>query len=123
MILLVDDEPLMRLLLVEYLRPLNMEMYEAENGRAALSLIAEKGHPALIISDLMMPIMDGFEFLEILKESPDTSHIPFMVISANTHPDIKHKALDKGAIRFISKPVSPDEFVADVERLVLNGQK
>ncbi|GAT33147.1 signal transduction histidine kinase [Terrimicrobium sacchariphilum] len=80
-ILVVEDEESNRTLIGRILEKEKIRYQEASNGREALDLIAEE-KPALILLDLMMPVMDGFEFLDLLRKTPDYAGIPVVVITA-----------------------------------------
>ena len=114
-ILVVDDIPLMRTMLVKYIRTLGMkilkdergipsiEVIEAPNGKVALEKMKEQPVD-LIFLDLMMPEMDGLTFLGIKRESPQFSDIPVIVCSALGEKDTVDKARDLGARSYIMKP-------------------
>jgi CheY-like chemotaxis protein len=82
-ILVVEDEESTRLMTVDMLRQEGWEVHEAENGRVALEQM-EKHHPQLVLLDLMMPEMDGFEFLELARHHEEWRHVPVVVVTAMT---------------------------------------
>ncbi len=82
-ILVVEDEESIRLMMVDTLKAEGWEVYEAENGRVALEKM-EKHQPELVILDLMMPEMDGFEFLELARRHEEWRDIPVVVVTAMT---------------------------------------
>ncbi|MCK5735053.1 MAG: response regulator, partial [Spirochaetaceae bacterium] len=94
-ILAVDDVKDNLDILVELLSP-EYRMKAAPSGRIALK-IAEKTHPELILLDIMMPEMDGYEVLEALKSNEETSGIPVIFITANDNEDERKKGIDMGA--------------------------
>ncbi len=106
-ILVVDDE----LFNCEIIRLLLSNEYEnilfAENGREALDILYKQGDVELILLDLVMPVMDGNETLQIIRSSPDLQKIPVIVISANREEAVL--ALGKGADDFLTKPFEPLE--------------
>ena len=114
-ILVVDDIPLMRTMLVKYIRTLGMkilkdeygiqqiEVVEAQNGKVALEKMKEQAMD-LIFLDLMMPEMDGLTFLGVKRETPQFSDIPVIVCSALGEKDTVDKARDLGAKSYIMKP-------------------
>ena len=94
-IVVVDDNSGDRRLIQRILQSYKRyRIYEAENGKKALSLV-KKHNPDLVISDLMMPEMDGFTLLERLKQDPETSQIPVMVLTAKTLTPYDRKKLDE----------------------------
>ncbi len=116
LLLLVEDNPDMR----EHLDSVFTDEYRiltAKDGRKGLEL-AQNYVPDLIISDLMMPVMDGQKFLEALKSDERTSHIPFIMLTANHLEKEKLKGLELGADDFMTKPFSIDEITIKVRNLI-----
>ncbi|NEO26093.1 MAG: response regulator transcription factor [Kamptonema sp. SIO4C4] len=113
-LLLVDDDPNLILLVKDYLEFRGYEVLAAENGREALELL-EQHTPDMIICDVMMPEMDGYAFIERVRESPQTSWIPFLFLSAKGQSQDRVKGLSKGADVYMVKPFEPEELVAQVE--------
>jgi len=104
-ILVVDDDPVVRSLTRDTLEDDGYKVVEAEDGVAACA-VCEEGAPQLIIADVMMPRMDGFELCRTLRERPETKHVPILVATGlNDHQSIA-KAFDAGATDFIVKPIS-----------------
>lgn len=117
-VLAVDDIPLNLLLIKKMLSKCNFKLKTAANGEDALaSVAAEK--PDLILLDLMMPGIDGYEVLRRLKSSPETSDIKVVILSAlNSQEDIV-KGYDLGANDFITKPIIMERLLACVaEQLI-----
>jgi PAS domain S-box-containing protein len=112
-ILLVDDNPTNLQVLYQTLQGLKFKILIAKNGKDAL-MLAEKSRPALILLDIMMPVMDGFEVLTELKSNKKTAHSAVIFLSALD--DIKHKVkgLSLGAVDYISKPFQSSEVIARV---------
>jgi diguanylate cyclase (GGDEF)-like protein len=102
-VLIVDDSPDVHRLLRARLKQEEIEIVSAESGRAGLDEVA-KQRPSLILLDLDMPGMDGFEFLRTLKEDSATHHIPVVILSAMSNPQDKVAAFDLGAHDFVTKP-------------------
>ncbi len=109
-ILIVDDRWENRSVLTNLLEPIGFEVVEAENGQVALEQ-AEAIQPDLIISDLVMPVMDGFEMLRQLRRSPQLRSIQVVVSSASTYELDQQKSLDAGADAFLAKPVHADQLL------------
>lgn len=112
-ILLVDDTPENLQVLVDVLRPLGHKLLIAKNGASALAL-AKRSAPALVLLDIMMPEMDGYEVCRRLKDDPETRHIAVVFCSALDDTSSKVQGLELGAVDFISKPFNPEEVVARV---------
>lgn len=102
-LLLIDDSPSIHRLLGFKLKNEGLEFLTAYSGDEGLDL-ARTREPSLILLDLNMPIMDGFETLHALKESPETINIPIIVLSGSTDPEEKVKAFELGAMDFVCKP-------------------
>ena len=104
-ILIVDDEPANLKVMREVLGN-QYRMSFAKSGAAALALL-EKEQPKLILLDIMMPDMNGFEVCEILKSTPALSHIPIMFVTALGDESDEFKGFELGAVDYITKPISP----------------
>lgn len=116
-ILVVDDIPLNVLLVKKMLQPLGFDTSEAEDGVVAMEKIgADK--PDLILLDLMMPRMDGFEVLRRLRASDDTKSIPVIILSALNSNDDVAKGISMGAEDYITKPIIMDRLQSSVIKQV-----
>ncbi len=103
-VLAVDDIPMNLLLISKILSRLNINISTAANGKEALELIA-KQKPSLVLLDLMMPEIDGYEVLRRLRENPETKDLRVVILSAlNSNEDIV-KGFNLGANDFITKPI------------------
>ena len=120
-ILVVEDNPNVRELLEVTLRFKGYPVVSARNGREALSRV-EVERPALIITDILMPLMDGYSLVHNLRKNPRTNQIPVIFISATylTSED-KSFALNLGAVRFIEKPIDPEDFLLTVAEVLTGG--
>ena len=104
-ILIVDDEPDLIALLVDQLSALGHEVLVAENGvQAVEQAIAHQ--PDLLLTDVIMPYMDGPEMLERLRAQPETRHIPVIALSALTDRVTRERMLRLGVRSFLAKPYS-----------------
>ncbi len=116
-ILLVDDDKISRRVAKKHMETLDVEIKEVENGREALKSI-KNNPPHLILLDLEMPVMDGFEVLKHLEEKEETKRIPKIVITSNTEIESREKAFRLGASDFVSKPLTIEDLVPRVKRLI-----
>lgn len=117
-ILIVDDKPENLYMLESLLKGVGYEIISARNGAEALGL-ARKEIPCMIISDILMPIMDGYTLCREFKRDVDLQKVPFILYTA-TYSDNKDEefALSLGADRFILKPADPDKFLQIVQEVL-----
>ena len=109
-VLAVDDVPLNLILVEKILQRYNFKVKKANGGQEALDMIAAE-KPSLVLLDLMMPNVDGFDVLAALSKSEETSNIPVVILSAlNSESDIE-KALTNGAKDFVTKPILMDKLL------------
>lgn len=120
-ILIVEDNIELRNYLKSKLRA-DYIVVEAENGIAGLQ-IALKGIPDLIITDVIMPEMDGFEFCKKIKDDLKTSHIPVLMLTAKAMSSEKVKGIDSGADAYLTKPFEMKVLRSYLKRLIENRQK
>lgn len=113
-ILLVDDDRHTRTLLFEFLQHAGHEVIFAQDGAFGVSM-SELERPDLILLDLMMPVMDGPQALNVLKSKPELADIPVVVISANNSVRLKQEVLDAGAIAFFDKPIELKALLTSIE--------
>lgn len=106
-VLLVDDNTTNLQLLHETLDGLGYKLLIAKNGKTALA-IAQKAKPSLILLDIMMPEMDGYEVCRRLKADEATSHIPIIFITALADQEDEAKGLGMGAVDYLTKPINPE---------------
>jgi phosphoserine phosphatase RsbU/P len=112
-ILLVDDQPANLWVLFQTLKSMGCDLFVAKSGETAL-MIAQKAHPDLILLDIIMPGIDGFEVCRRLKADPATEKIPVIFLSARDETADKIQGLQLGAIDYVSKPFQPEEVIARV---------
>lgn len=114
-ILIVDDVPLNQLLVEKMLTGFNFRVRKASNGLEAMKeFYYEK--PCLMLLDILMPFMDGFEVLQAVRENPDWADVKIVVLSAlNSNDDIV-KAYNLGADDFITKPIVMDKLLNTIAK-------
>ena len=114
-ILVVDDESRMRKLVKDFLTKKNFQVLEAGNGEEALDIFYEEKDIALIILDVMMPKMDGWE---VCREIRKNSKVPIIMLTARSDERDELLGFDLGVDEYISKPFSPKILVARVEAIL-----
>jgi two-component system cell cycle response regulator len=116
-VLVVDDEPLNVKLFKAKLATERYEVATASSGAEALAMVAEQA-PDLILLDIMMPGMDGYEVTRRLKADPATCHVPVILVTALTGTEDKNRGLEAGADEFLNKPVNTHELLARVKSMI-----
>jgi YesN/AraC family two-component response regulator len=121
-LLVVEDNDEMRSLLADHFGS-EYVVYEARDGQEGFEIAVEE-MPELIISDVMMPVMDGFEMIRRLKQDLRTSHVPIVLLSAKTSVESQMEGIESGAVEYIPKPFNMkmldlriSRFLADLQSL------
>lgn len=112
-ILVIEDDAEVRETLADILELNDFKTIVAGNGEEGLTAI-KREKPAIVITDLAMPVMSGFELLEALRIDPDLRMIPVIVISAKVDRDANRRAMEMGASDFITKPFSEEEVLHSI---------
>jgi CheY-like chemotaxis protein len=118
--LVVDDDPDILEALSEILESEGFGIQQARNGLEALELVA-KLQPNLILLDLMMPVMDGWEFAERMRGRSDWAQIPVIVLSADRN--IGTKARELGALGYLAKPFELNELLTMVQASLQDSKR
>ena len=120
-VLVVEDVPNILELLAVTLRFKGYPVVTATNGEEAIARIAEQ-RPALVVTDILMPKMDGFALMHKLRTDPQTNSIPVIFLSATyVTPEDKAFALSLGAARFLEKPVDTEAFLLTIAEVLTQG--
>jgi DNA-binding response OmpR family regulator len=117
-ILVIDDNADMRAYLRYIFTDKPYQIIEADNGRNGI-MVAQNHLPDLVITDLMMPEVDGYELAEILKNNTLTSHIPIIMLTARGNVESRVEGLRRGTDVYLQKPFHTEELIWQVERLLL----
>jgi DNA-binding NarL/FixJ family response regulator len=121
-LLLVDDDPNLILLVKDYLEFQGYTVTTAENGREALEVLKES-KPSLIVCDIMMPDLDGYGFMERVRQDRQYDTIPAIFLSAKGQPQDRIRGLNLGADVYMVKPFEPEELVAQVESSLRQSER
>ncbi len=113
LVLVVDDNPSNCRLLSNYLSPTTYKVVTATNGFEALQIV-DTTPPDIILLDIMMPEMNGFEVCAKIKENPNTRDIPIIFFSAQTETDDKLRGFSLGAVDYVTKPIKKSEIIARI---------
>lgn len=113
-VLVVDDQPDLCTVMVRLLRHCGYDARCAEDGRAALEFIQETPATALVILDVMMPGMSGFEVLQALRADPQTTRLPVVMYSALNDPTSRRQAMELGAQDYLVKSMAGYEELKQV---------
>jgi two-component system, chemotaxis family, chemotaxis protein CheY len=116
-ILVVDDEKIIRIFLDKTLGR-NYDVVSKENGSEGLKWIQSGNNPDVIISDLHMPEMDGYEFLKQLSSGQETGNIPVIMLSGMESSEEKTKCLQLGANAYLTKPLNMAQLIKIIEDLL-----
>jgi len=121
-ILIVDDEDDILHFLELVLREKGYEVVTASGGHEALTK-AQVDRPDLVLLDIMMPQMDGWEVLKLLRVDEGTSHIPVAMLSARTEAKDRVQGLQEGAIDYICKPFSLQDLLAKIDAIFTETER
>lgn len=120
-ILVVDDDPAIREYFLQILSHNGFKVKEASDGFEAGQLV-EKFRPEILILDIIMPKMDGFEVCRRIKQDPETEHIKIIAISGFDTYENRNKIMDCGADLFLSKPLDIKKLLEDIENMYESGE-
>ncbi len=116
-ILVVEDNDQNLYLVTFLLERHGFEVISARTGREAIAKALEE-RPALVLMDIQMPEMDGYEATRRIKACPETAHIPIVAVSSYAMSGDRAKALGSGCVAYIEKPIVAESFVAQIERFL-----
>lgn len=116
-ILLVEDNLHNRRIFSGILSHVGFTVREAVNGEQALQMV-EQEHPDLVLMDLSLPVLDGWEATRRLKANPELSHIPVLALTAHAMAGDRERALEAGCDGYLAKPISPKKVAAEVQRVL-----
>jgi CheY-like chemotaxis protein len=116
-VLVVEDEKDSIKMVSKILSHHGIQVYVASNGRECLARLNEIS-PTLVVMDLAMPEMDGWETLRHMRANPSSAHIPVVAITAYHSANVAHDAVQSGFNAYFPKPLDPKSFVVDLAQVV-----
>lgn len=116
-ILLIEDNEQNRYLVTFLMQARGWEVVQAADGPAGLALAAETG-PALILLDIQLPGMDGYEVARRLRENPKLATVPLLAVTSYAMPGDRERCLASGCNGYIEKPIDPEIFARQVEQFL-----
>ncbi|HTE18621.1 MAG TPA: response regulator [Armatimonadota bacterium] len=114
-VLVVEDEPENRLFIGLMLRTEGYDVQEAEDGPSAFSVLASDPHPDLILLDVMMPGLNGWQVFAKLREDPRWAHIPVVMLTALAQRSDVERAVQLGVDGYLTKPFEPADLIHKIE--------
>ena len=108
MILVVDDNTLNRMILMKLIRHMGLTGYTATNGNEAILAVKEKNEINLVLMDLMMPVMDGYEATRKIRAFKSIESLPIIAVTADATEGLKERCQEAGCNEFITKPIRKD---------------
>ena len=118
----MDDDVRNRFALVSYLDGMDMTIYTAESGFDAIGLLDMHNDIDIILMDMMMPEMDGYETIGRIKSNSSTDHIPIIAVTAKAMKGDREKCLEAGASEYVSKPVNLKELFTKISGFLNRAQ-
>ena len=122
-VIVADDSMLTRKIVVKYLAPLGYSTLQASNGAEVIeTLNTGQEIPGLILMDWNMPVLDGYQVLQLLRKDKRYDAIPVIMLTSESDDANKEKALEAGATGYITKPFTPEELISTIQA-TLNHEK
>jgi CheY-like chemotaxis protein len=121
-ILVIEDNPTNLYLMNYLLQSFGYAVLTASDGREGLET-AGRELPDMIICDIQMPVMDGYEFVRLIRDNPRLTHIPIVAITAFAMVDDRQKVLASGFDNYLSKPIDPEVFEEQIRGFLNNAHK
>lgn len=118
-VLVVEDEPENRLFIGLMLRTEGFDVSEAEDGPAALQMLSEGSHPDLILLDVMMPGLNGWQVFERLQQHAEWKEIPVVMLTALAQRSDVEKAVALGVDGYLTKPFEPADLIHTIEETLV----
>jgi two-component system chemotaxis response regulator CheY len=115
-ILIVDDSPTVREILVKILALANYEVLQAENGQKGLKIL-DSEFVDMIISDVNMTQMGGFEFVSLVRKRATHAYTPILFLTTENEPEFRQIGREVGATGWLTKPIDPGKLITTIQRI------
>lgn len=116
-VLVVEDSSVIRRLIEVCLRPASLDLIMAEDGPSGLERV-RGDHPDLVVLDIGLPVMDGWQVLDEIRRDPHLAELPVLVLTAHAEEESRRRADEGGADAFVTKPFQPSDLRQEVLRLL-----
>ena len=116
-ILIVDDDARNIFALSSYLEATGMQVYTAENGLEAIDFLKGSQEVEVVLMDMMMPEMDGFEAIDKIKQDKTIASVPIIAVTAKAMKGDREKCMEAGADEYVSKPINLQELLEKIGEL------
>ncbi|WP_326983315.1 response regulator [Chryseobacterium sp. MYb264] len=117
-ILIVDDDPRNIFALKLTLKARGFQIESCTMAQEAIEVLKNNNDFTVVLMDMMMPEMDGYQAIKIMSETPSISQIPVIAVTAQAMPEDRQKCLDAGAQDYVSKPIDVDILITAIEKLL-----
>jgi CheY-like chemotaxis protein len=117
-ILIVDDDPRNIFALKLTLKARGYQMKSCTMAHEAIQMLQEDHEIDVVLMDMMMPEMDGYEAIRIIRNTPEISQVPVISVTAQAMPEDRQKGLDVGAQDYVKKPIDVDQLITAIQKLV-----
>ncbi len=116
-ILIVDDDPRNIFALKLTLKARGFQMESCTTAREAIQVLEKDQNIHIVLMDMMMPEMDGYEAVKLIRKTPSIQHIPVIAVTAQAMEEDRQKCLDAGAQDYVKKPIDVDQLLNAIEKL------
>jgi CheY-like chemotaxis protein len=117
-VLIVDDDPRNIFALKLTLKSRGYQIESCTMAQEAIEILKNDHHFDVVLMDMMMPEMDGYEAIKIIKQTPGIDKIPVIAVTAQAMPEDRQKCIDAGAHDYVSKPIDVDQLINAIEKLL-----
>ena len=121
-VLIIEDNEQNMYLFTYLLEKNGYEILQAKDGLTGIDL-AKQQIPALILLDIQLPYMNGYQIAQELRSNPETNKIPIIAVTSYAMVGDKERTIEAGCTGYLEKPINPDTFMSEIERFLPNGKE